>query len=54
MTSEHIGPKKGYKGRSNTDFNACGTRASSDVPTYNIRHPIQIDIYIILIAKYLL
>ena len=43
--------KKGYTGRTNTEYNACGICASSDIHTYNIQHLIKIDTYIILITK---
>ena len=33
------------------DLNVCGIRLASDVPTFNIQHPIHIDTHIILVAK---
>ena len=35
--------KKGHTDRRNTEFNTCGICASSEVPTYNIQHQIQMD-----------
>ena len=46
-------PPKGNTGRRNTEFNTCGIFEFSDIPTYNMQHPIQKDTYIILVAKYL-
>ena len=43
--------KPGYTSKSNMEFTACVICASSDVPTYNIQHPIHIDTCIILVAK---
>ena len=34
-------------------LNSCEICDSSEVPTYNIQHPVQIDTYIILVGKYL-
>ena len=43
--------KKGYTGGIITELNSYGIRVSSDIPTYNMQHPIHIDTYIILVAK---
>ena len=43
--------KTGYTDRRNTELSACVIFASSDVPAYNMQHPIQMDNYIILVAK---
>ena len=51
VKSDHKVSKKGYTSRSNTECNERGIYASSDVPTYNVQQPIQINTYIILVAK---
>ena len=33
------------------ELNACVIFVSSDIPTYNIQHPKQMDAYIVLVAK---
>ena len=33
------------------ELNACGIRVSSDIPTYNMQQPKQIDTYMILVVK---
>ena len=38
-------------GRQNIELNTYDIRASSNVPTYKVQHPIHIYTYIILVAK---
>ena len=38
-------------GRKNIELNACEICMSSDVPTYNMQHPIQIYNFIVLVDK---
>ena len=37
----------------NKELNTCEISASSDVPTNNMKHPVQIDTYTISVAKQL-
>ena len=51
MTSKHKVPEKGYTGIWNTELNTRGIHASSDVPTYNAKHSINIYTYVILVTN---
>ena len=47
---KHKFPQRGYTGGNNMDKKSA-IFVSSNVPTYNIQHPLHIDTYIILVAK---